>query len=35
MKAAGTDSVGVGKVLVLKLDDVIRIRTGEHGSDAI
>lgn len=35
MKAAGEESVGVGKVLVLKLDDVIRIRTGEHGSDAI
>ena len=24
-----------GKLLVLKLDDVIRIRTGERGSDAI
>ncbi|MBE7491372.1 MAG: P-II family nitrogen regulator [Planctomycetes bacterium] len=35
MQAAGEDSVGVGKVLVLKLDDVIRIRTGEHGSEAI
>jgi nitrogen regulatory protein P-II 2 len=35
MKAAGEDTVGVGKVLVLKLDDVIRIRTGEHGSEAI
>jgi len=35
MKAAGADAVGVGKVLVLKLDDVIRIRTGEHGSEAI
>lgn len=35
LKAAGEDHVGAGKVLVLKLDDVIRIRTGEHGSDAI
>lgn len=35
MKAAGQDSVGVGKVLVIRLDDVIRIRTGEHGSEAI
>ena len=35
MKAAGEDSVGVGKVLVLNLHDVIRIRTGEHGADAI
>jgi nitrogen regulatory protein P-II 1 len=35
MKAAGDDAVGVGKVLVMKLDDVIRIRTGEHGSEAI
>jgi len=35
MKAAGDDAVGAGKLLVLKLDDVIRIRTGERGSDAI
>lgn len=35
MKAAGDDAVGAGKVLVMKLDDVIRIRTGEHGSEAI
>jgi nitrogen regulatory protein P-II 1 len=35
LKAAGDDSVGVGKVLVQKLEDVIRIRTGERGSDAI
>jgi nitrogen regulatory protein P-II 1 len=35
MKAAGDDVVGAGKVLVLRLDDVIRIRTGEHGSEAI
>lgn len=35
MRAAGDDAVGAGKVLVLKLDDVIRIRTGEHGTGAI
>ncbi|MCC6573649.1 MAG: P-II family nitrogen regulator [Planctomycetes bacterium] len=35
LKAAGDDVVGTGKVLVLRLDDVIRIRTGEHGSAAI
>lgn len=35
MQAAGDEAIGVGKVLVLKLDDVIRIRTGEHGSEAI
>lgn len=35
LKAAGEDVVGVGKLMVLKLDDVIRIRTGERGSDAI
>ncbi|MCC7509438.1 MAG: P-II family nitrogen regulator [Planctomycetes bacterium] len=35
LKAAGAESAGIGKVLVLKLDDVIRIRTGEHGTDAI
>ncbi|MCA8916516.1 MAG: P-II family nitrogen regulator [Planctomycetes bacterium] len=35
MKAAGDDVVGAGKLLVIKLDDVIRIRTGERGSDAI
>ena len=35
MQAAGDDAIGAGKVLVMKLDDVIRIRTGEHGSGAI
>lgn len=35
MQAAGDDSIGTGKVLVLKLDDVIRIRTGEQGTEAI
>lgn len=35
MKAAEEDIVGAGKLLVMKIDDVIRIRTGEHGVDAI
>lgn len=35
LKAAGDDVVGTGKMLVLRLDDVIRIRTGEHGAEAI
>jgi nitrogen regulatory protein PII len=35
LRAAGDDAVGAGKVLVMKLDDVIRIRTGEHGTEAI
>lgn len=34
LKAAGTD-VGAGKMLVFRIDDAIRIRTGEHGEDAI
>ena len=32
---AGTDSVGDGKIFVSSLDEVIRIRTGETGSEAI
>ncbi|MDC1142550.1 P-II family nitrogen regulator [Planctomycetota bacterium] len=35
MKAAEEDVVGLGKLLVMKIDDVIRIRTGERGNDAI
>lgn len=35
LKSAGEDVVGVGKLLVQRLDDVIRIRTGERGSDAV
>jgi nitrogen regulatory protein PII len=35
MTAAGVAAGGVGTVLVMKLDDVSRIRTGEHGSEAI
>jgi nitrogen regulatory protein P-II 1 len=33
--AARTGKIGDGKIFVLPVDDVIRIRTGEHGGDAI
>lgn len=32
---ARTGTIGDGKIFVTSLDDVIRIRTGEHGADAI
>ena len=32
---ARTGTIGDGKIFVTPLDDVIRIRTGEHGRDAI
>jgi len=35
MKAARTGRIGDGKVFVLDVEDVVRIRTGERGSDAI
>jgi nitrogen regulatory protein P-II 1 len=35
LKGARTGKIGDGKIAVLPLDDVIRIRTGEHGPDAI
>jgi len=34
-KAANTDKIGDGKIFVLDLTDVVRIRTGEKGSEAI
>jgi nitrogen regulatory protein P-II 1 len=34
-EAAGTGRIGDGKIFVLPLDDVIRIRTGERGPDAV
>ena len=34
-KSAGTGKVGDGKVFVISLDQVIRIRTGEIGGDAL
>ena len=35
MKAAKTGRIGDGKTFVLPVDEVVRIRTGERGSDAI
>jgi len=34
-RAAKTGRIGDGKVFVLPVDEVIRIRTGERGSDAL
>jgi nitrogen regulatory protein P-II 1 len=34
-KAARTGQVGDGKIFVLPVDDIVRIRTGETGHDAI
>jgi nitrogen regulatory protein PII len=34
-QAAGTGKIGDGKIFVSALQDVIRIRTGEHGEDAV
>ncbi len=33
--SANTGKIGDGKIFVLPVDDVIRVRTGEHGKDAI
>jgi nitrogen regulatory protein PII len=33
--AANTDKIGDGKIFVLPVEDVMRIRTGERGKDAI
>jgi nitrogen regulatory protein P-II 1 len=35
MYGARTEEIGDGKIFVLPVDDVIRIRTGERGSDAL
>jgi nitrogen regulatory protein P-II 1 len=35
VKSARTGKIGDGKVAILPLDDVIRIRTGERGVEAI
>ena len=35
MKAAQTGQIGDGKIFVSDLEDVIRIRTGERGKEAI
>jgi nitrogen regulatory protein P-II 1 len=33
--AAGTGKIGDGKVWILPVDELIRVRTGERGSDAL
>lgn len=35
IKAARTGKIGDGKIFVTPLDEVIRIRTGENGDDAL
>jgi nitrogen regulatory protein P-II 1 len=35
VKSARTGKIGDGKVAVLPLEEVVRIRTGEHGPDAL
>ena len=35
MAAARTDKIGDGKVWVVPIDNVARIRTGERGTDAL
>jgi nitrogen regulatory protein PII len=35
MGAARTDQIGDGKIFVVAAEQVVRIRTGEMGSDAI
>ena len=35
LHAARTDTIGDGKIFLLPLEDAIRIRTGEEGSDAL
>ncbi len=35
LKAAKTGRIGDGKIFVVPIDEVVRIRTGERGADAI
>jgi nitrogen regulatory protein P-II 1 len=35
VKSAHTGRIGDGKVWTTPIDDVVRVRTGEHGADAI
>src|SRR6187455_2754725 len=35
MKAAKTGRIGDGKIFVMPVEDVLRIRTGERGGDAL
>ena len=34
-RTAKTGRIGDGKIFVFPVDDIIRIRTGEHGADAV
>ena len=34
-ETANTEKIGDGKIFVLPVEDVVRVRTGEHGTDAI
>jgi nitrogen regulatory protein P-II 1 len=34
-RAAKTGKIGDGKIFIMPVEEVIRIRTGEHGKDAI
>ena len=35
LKSANTGKIGDGKIFISSLDEIIRIRTGETGSDAV
>ncbi|WNB84932.1 P-II family nitrogen regulator [Cellulomonas sp. ATA003] len=35
IKAAQTGKIGDGKVWTVPVEDVVRVRTGEHGTDAL
>ena len=35
IESAGTGRIGDGKIFILPLDEVIRIRTGERGPEAV
>jgi nitrogen regulatory protein P-II 1 len=35
INAARTGRIGDGKIFVSSIEDAIRIRTGEHGEDAV
>jgi nitrogen regulatory protein P-II 1 len=35
ISAAQTGEIGDGKVWIVKVDDIVRVRTGERGSEAI
>ncbi|MDO8107323.1 P-II family nitrogen regulator [Isoptericola sp. b441] len=35
VRTASTGSIGDGKVWTVPVEDVVRVRTGEHGTDAV